>query len=187
MIDIYKSIYKLITRKIDVNRNVLKTTALWTTHALLLQLPDYKPSCSAGTRTTTDLKRRAVKCTGNGGVVKMDGTEARTRTVVEVFVRDTVAAVERDSVPGGGGTAAGPLPQILREAGRDLTVKLTELYRDTSSRLLPDNRALKAEVGQLEAELKNNLTAALQLRGQVGRLNGDVAHLEREVRWERGR
>lgn len=121
----------------------------------------------------------------------LDSFESRTRTVVEVSVRDTVVALQRDGTAGGGGTAAAIFPQILQDMGRDLTVKITQLHRDASSKLLRENRALRAVVGQLEAELKSNITAGFQLekqlRSQVGRLRREVAHLDRDLRRMRER
>lgn len=98
-----------------------------------------------------------------------DSFESQTRSMVEVSVTATVTALERD---GAGGTAAATLPQILQDMGRELADKITQLHRDTTSALLRENRALRAEVGQLEAELKS----------QVGRLRREVAHLEQDLK-----
>lgn len=110
-----------------------------------------------------------------------DSFERQTRTVVEVSVRSTVTALERD------GTAAATLPQNLQDMGRELTDKLTQLYRDNSSKLLQENRALRAEVAQLEAELKSNIAAGFQLRSQVGRLRREVVHLDLDLKRMRER
>ncbi|XP_039985776.1 zinc finger protein with KRAB and SCAN domains 1-like isoform X2 [Xiphias gladius] len=122
-----------------------------------------------------------------------DRFETQTRTAVEVSVRATFAALGRDGAAGGGGGKAATTTclQTLRELGRNLTAKITELYRDASSGLLRENRALRAKVGQLEAELKSNLAAGFQLesrlRSQVGRLRREAAHLDREVKRTRER
>lgn len=110
-----------------------------------------------------------------------DSFERQTRTVVEVSVRSTVTALERD------GTAAATLPQILQDMGGELTDKITQLYRDSSSKLLQENRALRAEVAQLEAELKSNIAAGFQLRSQVGRLRREVVHLDLDLKRMRER
>lgn len=110
-----------------------------------------------------------------------DSFERQTRTVVEVSVRSTVTALERD------GTAAATLPQILQDMGGELTDKITQLYRDSSSKLLQENRALRAEVAQLEAELKSNIAAGFQLRSQMGRLRREVVHLDLDLKRMRER
>lgn len=110
-----------------------------------------------------------------------DSFERQTRTVVEVSVRSTVTALERD------GTAAATLPQILQDMGGELTDKITQLYRDSSSKLLQENRALRVEVAQLEAELKSNIAAGFQLRSQVGRLRREVVHLDLDLKRMRER
>uniref|UniRef100_A0A3Q3R2R5 C2H2-type domain-containing protein n=1 Tax=Monopterus albus TaxID=43700 RepID=A0A3Q3R2R5_MONAL len=121
----------------------------------------------------------------------MDGTindrfESEIGAVVEVSVRATVAALARDGAGGGDWTAPAAISQIFQELGKDLTVKITELYRDTSSEVLRENRALKVEVEQLESDLKRNLVAAFelekQLRNQVGRLRKEVAHLDQDLK-----
>lgn len=114
-----------------------------------------------------------------------DSFERQTRTVVEVSVRSTVITLERD------GTAAATLPQILQDMGRELTDKIIQLYRNSSSKLLQENWALRAEVAQLEAELKSNIAAGFQLekqlRSQVGRLRREVAHLDLDLKRMRER
>lgn len=126
-----------------------------------------------------------VKCTQNDEI-KMeaavnDSFESQTRSMVEVSVTATVTALERD---GAGGTAAATLPQILQDMGRELTDKITRLHRDTTSTLLRENRALRAE-------LKSNIGAGFQLekqlRSQVGRLRREVAHLDQDLKRMRER
>ncbi|XP_059187333.1 zinc finger protein 16-like isoform X2 [Centropristis striata] len=116
--------------------------------------------------------------------------ESQTRAAVELSVRAAAAALQQDWTAGGGGAAAATCPRILQDMGRDLTEKISQLHRDSSSELLRENRTMRAEVGRLEAELKSNITAAFQLekqlRSQVGRLRRGLALLDRDLRRVRG-